>query len=119
MGYEIIRVSPDEDLYLEWSSIVEAPTFVGTRTQLLVHLHRNYQPVETPEQRVDRTDETGSSGRDGWGCKWDATGEIYMQRGFLPRARMAEFARRLLADQNAEPTDLLEPFDDEPAETGR
>lgn len=114
MGSEIIKVSLTEDLYFEWSSIVDAPTFVGTRAELLAHLHSTYVPVETPEQRVERADATGSSGNGDWGCKWDTDGLMYQQDGILPRARLAEFARRILADEGTEPIGLLEPFEDSP-----
>lgn len=120
MSKQIIKVSRDEDLYLEWSSIVEAPTFVGDRAQLAAHLMAgHFDEPHSPakaEERIARADETGTSAIGGWGCGWDDHGEIYMQQGFLLRASMAEFAHRLLVDEDAEPTGLLEPFEDEPDE---
>lgn len=115
MGSFIIKVAPDEDLYLEWSTIVEAPTAVADRAEMLKHLTtggwRGPTEPSAAEERLARADRTGTSMLDCDFGGWDCAGEIYMQQGFLPRARMGEFARRLLADENAEPTDLLEPFE--------
>ncbi len=35
MGQAIIRAAPDRDLYLVWSSIVDAPVAVGTRAEMV------------------------------------------------------------------------------------
>lgn len=115
MGRQIIKVDRDRDLYMEWSSIVEAPTWFGNRVELFAYLTEpvrgNHDEVET---RIKRADETGSSGFRPFGCTWDDDGEIYEQRGMLPRARMLAFAERWLAQpESAAPdvTDLLELFD--------
>ena len=127
MGYQIIKCAPDEDLYMEWSSIVEAPTAAGTRTEMLDHLteQRAQQPpvdvldrANTPESRLHRADTRGTSMLDRSGCDWNSHSLIYMQRGYLPRSRFAEFARRFLADDEAGMAALLDPFDDEPEDTG-
>lgn len=107
MGRMIIKVDRDEDLYLEWSSIVEAPTFVGTRAEILRHLGDDH------EYRLVQADKYGSSGYQPFVCYWDDKGEIYKQEGWLLRQDMATYAHRLLNDINAEATDLLEPFEDE------
>ncbi len=119
MGRQIIKVSREDDLYMEWSSIVEAPTWFGDRSETLAYLRGNdgnhgLSPSETYESRLARADETGSSGYRPWGCTWDDHGEIYMQQGILPRSAFPEFARRwLAAEGDAEPdvADLLEPFE--------
>jgi hypothetical protein len=120
MGSQIIKISRDDDLYMEWSSIVEAPTWFGTRAETLEYLagndgNREMRPADTHESRLARADETGSSGYRPWGCTWDYYGKIYMQRGVLPRSAFAEFARRWLAaegDTEPDVADLLEPFED-------
>lgn len=123
MGSQIIKVSPDRDLYMEWSSIVEAPTFFGTRAETAVYLAEPKQGLhettiaheDAVEQRLARADLTGSSAYSPLGCDWDDHGEIYQQQGYLPRARFGEFADRFLAaGEDAEPdvSDLLEPFED-------
>jgi hypothetical protein len=111
MGSCIIKASPQEDLYLEWSTVVEAPTAVGTRKQMAEYLRVNGS--RDPESRLARADSRGSSAWDidlgGWRDEY----LIYQQQGLLPRDRLAEAARRLLADERASLTDLLLPFDDE------
>lgn len=123
MGSQIIKVTPDRDLYMEWSSVVEAPTFIGTRAELAAYLaepkvHYRQTTIDHPEaieERLARADETGSSGYRPFGCTWDdASGEIYQQRGHLRRDRFAEFCDRILAAQDFDLdfSDLLEPFED-------
>jgi hypothetical protein len=118
MGSQIIKVSPDQDLYLEWSSVVDAPTRVGTRAEFTAYLNEprrgeTWMTAAQIEQRLWLADETGSSAYRPFGISWDHRGSMYQQQGILPRARLAEYAQRLLVDIDAEPGDLLEPFDDE------
>lgn len=124
MGKQIIKVSPDRDLYMEWSSIVEAPTFIGTRAETTAYLlepkdglhETTIAHPEAVEQRLARADLTGSSGYPPFGCDWDDHGEIFQQRGYLPRSRFGEFCDRYLAagdDGEPDVADLLEPFEDE------
>jgi len=117
MGKQLIKVSPTEDLYLEWSSVVEAPTRVGTRAEFAADLNEPRRgevwPTEDEvERRLQQADATGSSASRPFGCTWDSRGEMYQQRGLLPRGRMVEYARRLLADIDAEPDGLLEPLEE-------
>lgn len=127
MGKIVMKEAPDVDYYVEWSSVVEAPTFAGTRSEMLDHLKRDSDPwlredaPHHPEQRLKRADETGTTSlwvkaalgddRAEQGA-WDASGEIYMQQGVVPRARLFDLTRRLLADHQADVSDLLDPFDD-------
>jgi hypothetical protein len=116
LGKQIIKMDPDEDLYLEWSSVVEAPTFVGTRVEMATYLNEPrrgefWYTEEQVEALLQRADEHGSSAYRPFGCTWGSPGEMYQQQGFLPRARMGEFACRLLNDQDAEPDGLLEPLE--------
>jgi hypothetical protein len=116
MGKQIIKVAPDTDLYVEWDSVVDAPTRIGTRAEFVAELNQprrgEHWPTEAEvEARLRRADETGSSGWPPFGCTWDRDGLMYQQQGTLPRARLGEFARRLLDDVDAEPDGLLEPFE--------
>ncbi len=116
MGYEIIKCAPDVDLYIEWSSIVESPTAVGTRAEMLEHLaeRQGHASSNPPEARLHRADERGTSMLDNSGHGWDSYGVIYEQRGFLRRRTFTEFARAVLADADeAAIAALLEPFEDE------
>lgn len=127
MGRVIIKAAQDKDLYIEWSSIVEAPTFIGTRAEILPYLRSSRdRPGNAPEARLQRADETGSSAKrdprapayrgplDG---AWDDNGLIYQQMGWLPRAKLAEFAEKLAADDEDGAVALLEPFEDDDTET--
>ena len=126
MGRIVMKEAPDVDFYVEWSSVVEAPTFGGTRVETLEHLARESDPwlredaPHHPEQRLRRADKTGTSSQ--WvkaaGLSspeegaWDDDGLIYMQRGIAPRANIFTLTRRLLEQADADVTDLLVPFDD-------
>lgn len=52
----IVKASRDEDWYVKWSTIVDAPCGHGTRAQL----ERMYPGVATPD-RFQRADERGTS----------------------------------------------------------
>lgn len=134
MGSIVMKEAPNIDFYVEWSSVVEAPTAWGNREWMLAHLSRNSDPwlrddaPHHPDQRLKRADETGTTSL--WVTKaaeespefaahgyaedgaWDDETTIYMQRGTLSRANIFVAARRLEADPNDPITDLLTPFDD-------
>lgn len=123
MGYQIYKEAPDVDYYIVWSSYVEAPVFGGTRKQVLPYLwdlddrkpDRIHDWDEShPENRLKRTDEHGTSAlwgnpRDG---AWGDTGEIYQQQGSVTRANLFVLTRRLSENENADVSDLIEPFED-------
>lgn len=115
MGYEIIKVGRDVDLYMEWSSIVDAPTFAGTRAETLAYLNRQADPAlrdqYQPPARLNRADQNGTSAF-AMGSGWDHTGHLYKQKGFLPRARFEAFAHAALADDEPAMLALLDPLDD-------
>ena len=129
MGSIVLKESPDSDYYVEWSSVVEAPTFAGTRVEMLAHLQRQSDPwlredaPHHPEQRLRRADETGTTSlwvteagmRDKYpeDGAWDDTPSIYMQRGLVSRANIFAMCHRWERDPNADVTDLLMPFEDE------
>lgn len=125
MGTVIIKAAKDRDLYLEWSSVVEAPTLVGTREEILNHLNtpRPGQYWATPEEneaRLARADANGSSGfppfDDG---AWNDSTLMYQQQGLLPRYHLATLADRIIAgDGKYEVADLLTPLDDDLDEEG-
>jgi hypothetical protein len=113
---QIVKCARDEDLYLEWSSVTETPTCVGTRAEMHAYLTSNpSRPPGYADRVLALVDEHGTSAPH-LGCTWTSEGERYQNGGRLPRERMAECARRLL---DAEPTaspdvliaDLLVPID--------
>lgn len=122
MGRFIFKADRDCDLFVEWSTIVEAPTFIGPRAEILDYLtgRADVDQGDPPEVRIRRAEETGTSAlRDPMAPgytgpldgAWDDAGEVVEQRGWLPRARMAEFLDAYLLDPEKAYA-LLEPFDD-------
>ncbi|MER8118918.1 hypothetical protein [Streptomyces sp. NPDC094031] len=113
MGRCVIKATPDEDLYLEWSSIVDACTMVGTRADLLAAGHR-------PEA-LDRADRIGTSDRvaqvGAWGDESLGVGTTEHRQCegplVLSRVDLAAFARHLAAGDSRQAEDLLIP-DPEP-----
>lgn len=121
MASIVVKASPDEDLYVYWSSITESPVFVGKRAEMLEYLAlHERKPSDMPEVRVARADQCGTSAlyptRPPYDGAWEDSGFIVEQRGWLPRARLGEFARLYAAD-DAACYALLEPFEDEAVKT--
>jgi hypothetical protein len=112
----IVKASPDEDFYVMWSTIVEAPTAWGTRAQLTAVTY--FTPDELTPDRFDRADQYGTSCAAPAGGKIfrfysfdDSEGMIYQQEGWLRRDRLKELCLRLEDNQSVD--DLLDPFEDD------
>lgn len=106
MPHEIIKPSPDEDFYIDWSSITEAPCYWGTRE----HMAREVEPGDG--KRFDRADQNGSSAMHSAGTFWGRD-EIFMQQGIVPRANMRALCERIEAaggDSSIDVSDLLTPL---------
>lgn len=133
MGRIIMKEEPEIDYYVEWSSIVDACTFTGTREETLAHLQRDSDPYlredapHHPERRLERTDKTGTSSlwvttnrvidsRTGKPYpeegSWLDDSFIYMQLGSLTRAGLFVLCHRQDVDDDADVSDLLTPFED-------
>lgn len=116
----VVKATPERDLYAIWSTIVDSVTFIGTRREMKRHLtvHRDVHANDAPEVRLARADVNGTSALypylPPYYGAWEDTGFIYKQRGWLPRSRLVELLDRLAADEDADVTDLLDPFDDDP-----
>ena len=102
---EIIKPDRDKDFYVGWSHICEMPAMAGTRAEFIAE--------GCPPSRLRRADERGTSMKDSFGCAWDHGGLIAEQRGYLPRARIGDYATLYLLGQMDAAFDLLEPFDGE------
>lgn len=122
----VIRVDRDRDQYMYWSTIVEAPVFIGNREEMAAKLMqtapRGYATAKEAEERIRRADETGTSafgfrsGGKNWpgDGAWNDTSLIYQQQGSLPREKFAEFVDRYLSgDDEPDVSDLLIPFEDD------
>jgi hypothetical protein len=100
----IVKAAPDRDLYVSWSDVVEAPVWTGTRAEAI--------EAGCPPSRLRRADETGTSAFPGF-YDWQSNGMVAEQRGWLPRARLADYALAYADGRMEDCWDLLEPFDDE------
>ena len=101
----IIKCAPDADLYMEWSTIVESPTWIGKREELEAYLlqsaARDGSEDEVVRERITRADTFGTSAlyprpnatADGG---WDDDGQIVEQQWWLPRSKFYDFAAALL-----------------------
>lgn len=78
MGHTIIKPTRDEDFYVVYSSVVDAPIRWGTRAEL----ESTYE--HAAPDRFGRADEHGSSSREGWDG-WDEQA-ITVREGFRPGA---------------------------------
>ena len=114
----VVKVAPDADAYVVWSTIVAAPTAWGTRDEIAAYLLDD-SPLKAEyahpsiTERFDRADATGTSAYDPRNYGWDDDGFIFAQRGWLPRARLAEFLASFDPDAETFDETLLEPFEDE------
>lgn len=134
MPRTIIKLAPDEDWYVVWSTIVDAPTYWGTRAELEARPGAHALP-----ERFDRADATGTSAQ--WGItpepySWDArtTSEssgLNLDPGnaglnatasslhdeccvcMLPWANLREFCERWDRDEPRDDLVTWEPFEDD------
>jgi hypothetical protein len=62
----VLKVAPDVDLYVEWSTVVDNVLSIATRDEMLAHLNAerqdDYGEMATAA-RLRRADETGTSAR--------------------------------------------------------
>lgn len=133
----IVKATREEDLYVEWSSIVDGPTFVGTRAQTAAYLAATAPagPADPPQDRLARADASGTSAKPAADAgpgevatgAWEDTGFIAARAvadgvdvddrfGWLPRARLAAFARAAARDDDQAADALLDPLDASPTQ---
>lgn len=101
----IVKAAKDRDLYVGWSTIADGPTGAWTREEALAY--------GFPRSRLDRADTNGSSDLSCGDGHWDDSGWVAEQRGWLPRARLGDYAQLYLAGNEDAAFDLLEPLDGE------
>lgn len=63
MGRFIIKPEADRDLYIEWSTVVDAPVKAGTRETITAELDHEFgtHGRDHTREALDRADELGSS----------------------------------------------------------
>jgi hypothetical protein len=97
----ILKVDREQDLYVEWSTVVDNACRAGTRAEMLEALQREEprgytaNPGNAPEDRMRRADETGTSAlwpssNDPFGG-WNDQYLMVEQRGLLPRERLSAY----------------------------
>ena len=110
----IIKPDANDNFYVEWSTVVDAPTAWGAREDMERELQEDIGQSRTSE-RLARCDEFGTSALYGspreFGFEDDTF--IYQQQGILRRHNLKAVCERLDEDQHAEMSDLLEPFEDD------
>jgi len=115
MGY-IVKPDPDQDMYVEWSRNLGEPVACGNRAEMLRILHGDpgaSDRFDTPERRLARADELGSSSRvpgEGW---WGHDEFPYGYKGMLARKDLVRAVELLAAGRDDEVLALLAPFDDD------
>lgn len=97
----LVKCRRDEDFYVAWSEIVEAPAWYGTRAEAI--------EIGYAEERIARADEFGTSSINRF-YAWNDRGMIAEQRGFLPRRYLRAYALLYAADEMQAAFDLLEPL---------
>jgi hypothetical protein len=108
----IVKVHPDKDEYVYWSTIVDAPLFLGNREDLrgyLLHDAGGSGGEAASPGRFERADKTGTSSMDGF-YDWDDKTFIVEQRGVVKREDLPELARCM--SENKPYPHLLHPFED-------
>lgn len=122
----VLKPRPDVDEYVVWESIVEAPVFLGTRTDTAAYLLEAAaqragvglglpQSPDQVEERLARADARGTSAiwADGLSFGSEDRREIYQQMGWVRVVDMPELVRHINEDLPL--ADLVTPFDDEDA----
>lgn len=118
----IMKVNESDDWYCEWSTIVDNVHCDGTRAEMLAHLHsqeppaRQAFPGSTPEDRLTRADETGTSAMffsPPFEGAWSDPTLMVEQRGMLPRDRLGDYLQAHFAGDRAAEDALLVPFEDD------
>ena len=107
----ILKADPQRDAYIEWSTVVDAPTDVGDRAYFL---------TKNAEDRMARADEAGTSARyfdwlppEEQAGGWVDPYLIYEGAGTLPRERLGDVFDLLVADPDARiPDEWLHQWED-------
>jgi hypothetical protein len=118
----ILKIHPDRDLYVEWSTIVDNAIRWGTRAEFLDHLAKVQpdlldDPWHCPEARLARADAHGTSAlsniedrhppRGGWDSSL-----MVEQRGTLRRDDLEAYVAAMEAGDPDKAYALLVPFED-------
>lgn len=110
MGQTILQPDANEDFYVLWSSVVDAPVAFGSREEISEILIAD-AVLKATEETQARFERTAAHGTSSMFAPSDTM--IYQQQGTLKRADLKELCTRLAENEDADVTDLLTSFDDE------
>lgn len=123
MPHFVMKVDREQDLYVEWSTVVDDILYIGTRAWMLEHLTNEipagYTPQQgnSPEDRLARADEVGTTAKwyepPPYNGAYDDTGMIVQQLGFLARGDLGKYVAAHLAGDVVAAHALLAPFEDD------
>lgn len=97
MPHYIVKIDRDTDLYVNWSTIVDAPGAIGTREGLADYLRFTAGEKAADAARFDRADATGTSSIDGF-YGWDEQEFIVEQRGLVKRSDIPQLVAAMEND---------------------
>lgn len=110
MARILIKLEPNTDWYVLWSTIVDGPIAFGPKADLLKADHDG----DLLPERWARADATGSSSRNGWYSWTEDTMVVYScGTGVLKRADLLAFCQALAKEDTAAAEALLTPFEGE------
>ena len=122
----IVKPKPDEDFYVAWSTIVDAPGAFGDREAIKRDIW-----AKATDERLDRADEYGTSMCDpdlprdrqwfGWHDEEFMIREVVPDRDggtwVAPRENLRAICEGIDAGQDVTPLLRFEPYDDAPTPT--
>jgi hypothetical protein len=111
MPHFILKPEPDKDLYVLWTTISEAPYFVGTRAQC--HRALTAWHEDARADRFTRADLRGTSsvdGLDGWDDGKTTGSVIVEQKGLVALKDLPEVYRCMQAGESYD--HVVTPFAD-------
>lgn len=115
MSCVIIKPEKDLDLYVYWASITDSPMTWGTRAEVSKYLAQHQH--DNTEARWARTDETGTSARNG-SFQWEDSGMVFEGTGFLHRKDLKRFLDSWEEKSDTFDASMLEPPEDNDAILG-
>lgn len=106
VGTVILKAERDRDLFVEWSSVVDGPTAIGTREEMLSFMIEHYgrdgeQRYRASLERADRTGTSATVGKPPFGA-WDYPVILHaVESGFeeVPRAELGTMLDELPEDE--------------------
>lgn len=104
MAYYILKPDRDVDLYVEWSTIVESVTAIGTRQEFLNE--------GTDAARLDRVDRVGSSALGPPGIYGYDDEALTAEQRILPREHLATYVVAVMEGRDGDARVLTEAFED-------